>query len=145
MVSKANDGVIYFSMGSVCKCSHLPSHLIEVFVKSFRKLKQTVIWVCDEPSVIKIRPKNVFLVEWAPQQLLLSNPKVIAFVTHGGSLSVTEALFYGKPMIGIPVFGDQHYNMANTRLGGWTLRLDHSTLTVSELDEALDQIINNST
>ncbi|KAJ8928777.1 hypothetical protein NQ314_018635 [Rhamnusium bicolor] len=42
----------------------------------------------------------------------MEHPNVVGFITHGGLLSVTEAVFYGVPMVGIPIFGGQRMNVA---------------------------------
>lgn len=36
-----------------------------------------------------------------------------AFITHGGGMGTQEAIYCGVPMIGIPLFGDQHINIYN--------------------------------
>ena len=50
---------------------------------------------------------NIRFLEWAPQNDVLGHSSVKAFVTHAGSNSVYEAAFHGKPVVCIPVMGDQ--------------------------------------
>ena len=45
--------------------------------------------------------------------LTLEHKNVKAFVTHGGMIGTLEAISCGVPMIGIPVFEDQHHNIYN--------------------------------
>lgn len=42
-----------------------------------------------------------------PQQELLAHPKTRLFVTHCGTNGVNEAIHYGVPMVGMPVFSNQ--------------------------------------
>lgn len=51
---------------------------------------------------------NVLLKPFVPQLELLNDKRVFAFVTHGGSNSIMESLYYGKPLIASPIDADQH-------------------------------------
>ena len=50
---------------------------------------------------------NVFLSKWVPQKELLSQDKLKLFITHGGSNSVYESLYFGTPMLGFGQGPDQ--------------------------------------
>ena len=53
-------------------------------------------------------PKNFRVYQTVPQLSVLRQADV--FVTHGGMNSVSEALFYGVPMVVIPCIADQPTN-----------------------------------
>ena len=44
---------------------------------------------------------------WLPQQEILAHPKTILFFTHFGMHGALEAIWYGVPMVGFPLFSDQ--------------------------------------
>lgn len=67
----------------------------------------------------------------------------ILFITHGGLLSTTEALHFGVPMIGIPVFGDQFVNVERVVQKGFGLKVDLSYSLGEDLDEAIGKIVND--
>ena len=50
---------------------------------------------------------NILMQAFVPQKDLLNHAKVKMFITHCGGTSVTESLYFGKPMLGFPVGGDQ--------------------------------------
>jgi hypothetical protein len=50
-----------------------------------------------------------------PQQEILAHPKVVGFVSHCGLLSTHEAHWFAVPIIGIPVYVDQHINCARVK------------------------------
>lgn len=49
-------------------------------------------------------------VPWIDQPAALAHPAVQAFVTHGGASSIQEGLWFGKPLLVVPVAWDQHHN-----------------------------------
>lgn len=67
-----------------------------------------------------------------------------AFVTHGGLLSTTEAMFYGVPIVGIPLLGDQHINMKQVQDAGWGILLDFDDINEDTVYEAIAEVINDS-
>lgn len=68
-MDNAPHGVIYFSMGSLWKAKDLPAEVIADLLKVFGKLKQNVIWKFE--TNLKDVPKNVHIVQWAPQPSIL--------------------------------------------------------------------------
>lgn len=65
-----------------------------------------------------------------------------AFVTHGGTNGLYEAVFHGVPLVGVPLFGDQPDNLARLSHRGAAIILDFNHLTANELKEALQAVIN---
>lgn len=74
----------------------------------------------------------------------VDHPNVKAFITHGGMLSITEAVYYGVPFIGIPAFGDQQYNVANAVHKKFAIEYDINTLSEESFTEAIKEILQNS-
>lgn len=52
-------------------------------------------------------PGNVLLLTWVPQNDLLGDDRVHAFITHGGVNSLLESLYHAKPMVVIGTSIDQ--------------------------------------
>lgn len=69
---------------------------------------------------------------------------VKAFVTHGGLMGVMEAVHFGVPMIGLPVFGDQQSNVANCIDKGIAIGLDHRQVTEQKLIKSIQTIVTDS-
>lgn len=65
------------------------------------------------------------------------------FITHGGLLSTTEAVFRGVPIVGIPVMADQPINMQHTENAGLGITLDLDRLSEDTLYEAVTEVLTN--
>lgn len=63
-------------------------------------------------------------------------------MTHGGTNGLYEAVFHDVPLVGLPVFGDQSYNLNRMSHLGTAIVLDFNKVTAEELAEALHAIVN---
>jgi glucuronosyltransferase len=75
--------------------------------------------------------------------LYLAHPNVRLFITHGGMLSTQESIYRGVPIVGIPIYGDQPYNMARIVSFGIGIQLDYNNVTEQSLTWALNEVLNN--
>ncbi|KAJ8709291.1 hypothetical protein PYW07_009117 [Mythimna separata] len=141
LMDNAKDGVIYFSMGSNLRSKDLPDEVKINLLKMFGSLKQTVLWKFEE--VLPNLPKNVHILEWAPQQAILAHPNLAVFITHGGLLSTTESIHFGVPIIGIPVFGDQFMNVEKSINKGFAQRVDLTYTMADELKKKIVEVTSN--
>jgi MGT family glycosyltransferase len=81
---------------------------------------------------------NMVGAELLPQTSVL--PHVDVVITHGGNNTVTESLFFGKPMVVLPLFWDQHDNAQRLHETGCGIRLDTYGHTPQELRDAVDAL-----
>lgn len=141
-IESAKHGVVYFSLGSNLKSSQLPLETREFLLKTFSTLKQKVMWKWEDEN-LPGKPDNVLISKWFPQDDILAHPNVRVFITHGGLLSTTEATYYGVPLIGIPIFGDQTLNMAKTEKAGFGVQVAYPNLTEQSITWALHEVLDN--
>ncbi|CAO1424196.1 unnamed protein product [Diamesa tonsa] len=141
-LDSANEGVIYFSMGSIVQGINWPVEKREMFINCFAKLKQKVLWKYENET-LPGNPGNIMIGKWLPQRDILSHPNVKVFITHGGLLGTTEAVVEGIPVLGIPIYGDQRMNMKKAESKGYGILLDYNNITESSLTYFLNEIINN--
>nr|AEW43125.1 UDP-glycosyltransferase UGT40F1 [Helicoverpa armigera] len=138
----AKNGVVFFSLGSNLRSKDLPEDMKQGILKVLGGLKQTVIWKFEES--LPNTPKNVHIVQWAPQQSILAQPKLVLFVTHGGLLSTTEAVHFGVPLVVIPVFGDQFMNAHLVEKKGIAVQVKLSYTMYNELKVAMDTVLGDT-
>ncbi|XP_026332313.1 UDP-glucuronosyltransferase 2B1-like [Hyposmocoma kahamanoa] len=141
IMDNAKHGVIYFSLGTMLQSSKLPQSIKAGVLDVFRELKQTVIWKFEEQ--LPNRPQNVHIVRWAPQQSILAHPNCVLFITHGGLLSTTETIYWGIPVIGMPMFADQFNNVDTAVHKGFAKRVDLDLETPANLKAAINDILGN--
>lgn len=60
-------------------------------------------------------------------------------------MSTTEAIHFGKPVIGIPVMADQNTNVNIAVQKGFGKRVDLSYTMADDLKEAIEDILSNPT
>ncbi|KAM9742715.1 UDP-glucuronosyltransferase 2A2 isoform 3-T3 [Dama dama] len=85
---------------------------------------------------------NTRLYDWIPQNDLLGHPKAKAFITHGGTNGIYEAIYHGVPMVGVPMFADQPDNIAHMKAKGAAVEVNINTMTSADFLSALRTVIN---
>jgi MGT family glycosyltransferase len=79
--------------------------------------------------------------EFLPQTSVL--PHVDAVITHGGNNTVTECMWFGKPMLVLPIFWDQHDNAQRVHETGYGIHLPTYALERDTLVGAVQQLLTD--
>ncbi|XP_004084612.1 UDP-glucuronosyltransferase 2C1-like [Oryzias latipes] len=137
--SSGNAGVVVVTFGSMV--TNLTAERAEVIASALGRIPQKVIWRYCGHRPATLAP-NTKLYDWIPQNDLLGHSRTRAFVTHGGTNGLYEALFHGVPVVGVPLFGDQPDNLARISRHGAALVLNFNSMTADDLTEALQAVIN---
>ncbi|XP_046979442.1 UDP-glucosyltransferase 2-like isoform X1 [Schistocerca americana] len=138
----ATDGVIYFSMGSNIKSTDFPEDMRNMFLKVFSKLKQKVLWKLETESLPN-QPANVKISKWLPQSDILAHRNLKFFITHGGMMSVQEALHFAVPLLGVPIYGDQEPNLLKVQSLGYGIMLLFNNITEKSFQWAVNELLLN--
>ncbi|XP_058804713.1 UDP-glycosyltransferase UGT5-like isoform X1 [Phymastichus coffea] len=144
-LDESSDGVAYFTFGSLVLIESLPEKTILDVYKSFAKITpiRVIMKIADKRKLPPGLPKNVYTSAWIPQQAVLSHPNVKVFITHGGLMGIQETLYFAVPIIGIPLFGDQHRNVAIFVEKNMGVKINFDNITTESLDEALNEVLKN--
>lgn len=59
-------------------------------------------------------------------------------------MGVMEAVHFGVPMVGMPVFGDQQSNVANCVDKGMAIGLDYRTITEQKLIKSIQAVVTDT-
>ena len=82
--------------------------------------------------------------KWLPQQDLLAHPNLKVFVTHGGLLSVQEAIYHGTILVGTPLANDQKPNLKRVESNNVGRMLDWEGLTAEVLVQAVETALTDA-
>lgn len=140
MRSSGDAGVVVVTFGSMV--NNLTMDRADVIAAALAQIPQKVIWRYSGQTPNTLG-SNTRLFDWIPQNDLLGHRQTRAFVTHGGTNGLYEAVFHGVPLLGIPLFGDQSDNLARLTRRHAAIVLDFNTMTSQEITSALNTIIND--
>ncbi len=135
---RANESLVYVSLGSLGSAD----------VPLMRRLIDAL---ADTPYryVVSKGPQhqeyeladNMVGAEFLPQVSVL--PHVDAVITHGGNNTTTECMWFGKPMLVLPIFWDQHDNAQRVHETGYGIRLPTYSFTDDQLASALEHLLTD--
>ncbi|KAJ7313162.1 hypothetical protein JRQ81_004436 [Phrynocephalus forsythii] len=140
--SSGEHGIVVFSLGSMVK--NLTDEKSAMVALALSQLPQKVIWRYKGKTPETLGA-NTRLYDWIPQNDLLGHPKTKAFITHGGTNGIYEAIYHGIPLVGIPMFADQPDNIGHMKAKGMAVELNIHTMTAKDLVEAVNTVIHNAT
>ncbi|KAM9440729.1 UDP-glucuronosyltransferase 2C1-like isoform 2-T2 [Clarias gariepinus] len=138
--SSGDNGIVVFSLGSMVK--NLTKDRANTIASALGQIPQKVLWRYAGKKPETLGP-NTRIYDWIPQNDLLGHPKTKAFITHAGTNGLYEAIHHGVPMVGLPLFGDQHDNIFHMQSKGAAIVLDFNKMESKDLTKALNDVINN--
>jgi MGT family glycosyltransferase len=129
---------VYLSLGSLGSAdTGLMQKLIDTLAES-----DHFVVVSMGPQHDELRlAENMVGAEFLPQPAILPHADLV--ITHGGNNTVTESLHFGKPMIVLPLFWDQHDNAQRIDELGLGRRLDTYGHEPEELLGAVDALLRD--
>ncbi|CAO4380262.1 unnamed protein product [Caenorhabditis nigoni] len=133
------------AFGSVILSKDMP---FEYKVSLARAMKQfsdvTFIWKYEDNDTDSFAKgiENIYFSKWIPQRELLADPRLSAFMTHGGLGSVNEVSYLGKPTIMCPIMGDQMRNAKMLARHNGSVEISKHSLGDSKIvEEAFRKVI----
>lgn len=132
----AGSALIYLSLGSLGSADvGLMRRLVDVLGRTPHRY---IVSKGPRHAEFELAP-NMAGAEFLPQTTLI--PQVDAVITHGGNNTTTESLHFGKPMILLPLFWDQHDNAQRMDELGFGVRLPTYEFTDAEMESALAAVL----
>ncbi|XP_046736278.1 UDP-glucosyltransferase 2-like [Diprion similis] len=144
-LDESEKGCIYVSFGSMVTIESFPEKTLLEIYTAFKKIApiRVLMKVANAKSLPPGLPSNVLTSNWVPQVQVLRHMNIKAFVTHGGLMGVQEAVTYGVPLIGVPLFRDQPVNIKNCADKGAAIMLDHTDLTADKIVASVNAVAHD--
>jgi len=147
ILSIPNNGAVLFSFGSLIQTTSVPLNAKLNILQAFNSFPEySFIWKIHEDDEVRLHLQNftnIHPITWLPQIPLLHDNRVKAFITHMGQNSYLELNHAGKPVIGIPFFVDQFYNMDCALRNEIGVHIDKRNLTTESMVNALKEVLFN--
>ncbi|GAA0381011.1 macrolide family glycosyltransferase [Paenibacillus motobuensis] len=131
---------IYISLGTVFNQS------IDFYMlcfEAFENSNHTIIMsIGDRVQITDLGniPTNFIVKNYVPQTKVLEHAKL--FITHGGMNSAHEGLYYGVPLIVLPLSADQPIIAEQIAHMGAGMTLQMQSLTADQLRKAADHVLS---
>jgi glucuronosyltransferase len=139
--SRAHEPILFVAFGSMLP---VPDRTSRTLVRALRALSFSAVWASpsapagldpvDSTGRIRWEP-------WLPQPAILADGRIRAFVTHAGAGGIQEALWFGKPMLSIPLAWDQFYNAKVVELLGAGLQHPKKGAPAYRLTRKLERVV----
>ncbi len=131
--------LIYFSLGSLGSADvPLMRRLIDCLAATPYRY---IVSMGPLHAELALAP-NMAGAEFLPQTSVI--PQADLVITHGGNNTTTECLHFGKPMILLGLFWDQHDNAQRMDELGLGVRLDPYRFTDAQMYGALDRLLGDT-
>lgn len=142
-LDSSKKGFIYFALGTVQEAEELPEKSLQMIMDAVGELDYNVLFKIGN-STVKI-PKNVHTSVWFPQQSILGHQNIKAFITHGGQRSLEEAIFYGVPVVGIPIVSTNKLGINYITNHGAGATIDPKYMTMDFIKKTVIEVASNKT
>ncbi|MCM3039491.1 glycosyl transferase family 1 [Paenibacillus motobuensis] len=133
---------IYVSLGTVFNQA---VEFYQLCFEAFKDTKHTIIMSIGDrvqiPDLGNI-PGNFIVKNYVPQTDVLQYVKL--FITHGGMNSTHEGLYYGVPLIVLPLSADQPIIAEQVAHIGAGITLQMKSLTADQLRKVADHVLSEA-
>ncbi|KAG8370039.1 hypothetical protein BUALT_Bualt14G0076200 [Buddleja alternifolia] len=157
---KSCSSTIYISFGSEY---FLSDNQIEEMAKGLEISDANFIWVLRFPVgeenisiedklpvgfIDKVKERGIVVLAWAPQTRILAHSSIGGFVSHCGWSSILESMYFGVPIIAMPMKADQPINarmVAEAGVGVEVGRDENGNYVGEEIAKAINNVIFEKT
>jgi MGT family glycosyltransferase len=135
---KSDQPLLYISLGSIF--NNQPEFYKQCFEAFAGQSIQVVMSIGKktDPGAFGPTPENFLLAPYVPQLEIL--PRTQIFVTHAGTNSIMESMYFGVPMVLIPQQPEQQMHAQRVVELGLGVMLDKEQVNAGTLREAVERV-----
>ncbi|KAF1748221.1 hypothetical protein GCK72_024688 [Caenorhabditis remanei] len=149
-IAAAKEGLIIVSFGTQADSSKMSAKQAKSILKALTNLNDYRIYWRVGPNMkldgideTKI-PKHINLTTFIPQNDLLAHKACKLLVTNGGMSSVMEAVAHGVPIVGVPLYGSNRYNLQKVSNKGLGVVIEKDDLNEISLYGAMKKVLESA-
>jgi len=135
---RAGSGLVYLSLGSLGSAD---VELMEKLVDALSRTPHRFVVSRGPQHAAYELADNMTGAEFLPQTSVV--PHVDAVITHGGNNTTTECMWFGRPMLVLPIFWDQHDNAQRVEETGYGIRLPTYDFDEGRLAAAVNRLLDD--
>uniref|UniRef100_A0A7E4WE84 UDP-glucuronosyltransferase n=1 Tax=Panagrellus redivivus TaxID=6233 RepID=A0A7E4WE84_PANRE len=143
---KSSKGTIYIAFGSLVNFDYCPEHIFNAIFGAIDRFHEYRVIMAMKTLKKRHLPKfndHVKILNWAPQHAILTHPKTIAFLSHGGLKSFKEALCATTPLIFMPIIAEQGMIARTSMRMGIGQAVSKYTATEQQIVDVITEVITN--
>lgn len=76
--------------------------------------------------------------------VFIEHPNLKAIITHGGPRSVEEAIFYGVPIVGLPIVKSRRFLLQQIAKHGAGVVIDPKHLSIASIKKAVTEVVTKN-
>ncbi|PIZ62556.1 hypothetical protein COY16_03960 [Candidatus Roizmanbacteria bacterium CG_4_10_14_0_2_um_filter_39_13] len=142
VISKKDQPLIYVALGTVYNDSvenyqSIIAALKQIGIESYVSIGKYI-----NPSELGDIPSNVHIAPYYPQLEMLKKASI--FISHAGMNSVNESLYFGVPLLMLPIIQEQKINAVRVEQLGAGVYFKKKPIDIPLLIDSVNSLLNES-
>ncbi|GMT06987.1 hypothetical protein PENTCL1PPCAC_29161 [Pristionchus entomophagus] len=149
-IAKSKDGTIVVSLGTHVNNAKMSEAQAGALYGALSQLTNyRIIWNIGAglklPGIdVDKAPDHMNITAYLPQNDVLADKRTKLLVTNGGMSSLMEAVAYGVPVVGLPLYGVNKHNLEKVASKGLGVVLPKSELSQTNLLQAMKTVLESA-
>uniref|UniRef100_A0A0N5AEY5 glucuronosyltransferase n=1 Tax=Syphacia muris TaxID=451379 RepID=A0A0N5AEY5_9BILA len=145
-LSASEKGTIVVTLGTQADSSSMTAAQFHAIYGALKTLTSyRIYWRLgpkfQHPELPEDVPSHINFTAYFPQNDLLAHKRTMLLITNGGMMTILEAMAHGVPIVGLPLYGNNKYNLNKVVNKGFGVIVEKSNLSKSTLLKAIKEVL----